>query len=496
MSGLINSNNGSLLPNRTLYVDEATPGAGPLAPARNNNLSPRFNTYLTQDHNIKTKIDNSSLPILNSRQETSQQYINNKYVNFTGREQYMPTVIQQLNLKSNTKFTNLVKDDAKVTTKETTLYSINGNPERQHDGHTVNTYEDAPKTTTNETTLYSASGNPERQHDGHSTYTYEDKPKITTNETTLYSYSGDVNGGIYNFNQSNRTLFTGEFETFNGVNKETFSDDTINNLKSIHYKTVNAGASAGPTKFNQRGDTLVENYLPAPNGNQNIQLNANSKIGNSTKLNFDNDITNTDGPGGYTQSSPNAQNFQQVSSSLVGEVKANPYKSTNIIERQTANYLINNLQNNDFSIYQRPEQRNKSHTNSFFVDSNAQDHSGIETASMPYQKLNEYILPNGNVNVFEDNKYDPNSRIVFNTEGQSNSNIENPLLFQGKNPKKYNTYHGLGYSNTAIQANKEKPKIFLDTDSTYSSKYLNYFDHDGYLNNVMNVSNVIKPVRN
>lgn len=478
MSSLINSNNGSLLSNRILTVDQATPGTGPLAPTIDIQLSPRSDTYLTLDNNIRTKVDNSFIPTINAQLEQSQQYINDKYVNFTGREQIQPTVVEQINLKGDNEFHNLSINDSRTTTKETTLFSASGNAERQHDGHNFYRYSDKPKTTTNETTLYSASGNAERQHDGHNFYRYSDKPKTTTTETTLYSYSGNANGTESSFNQQNRVQFTGEYEIVNDNNGN----------EQIIYKSGNSG----PTKWSQKAYTLVENYTAGPNGSQNIQLDPDEKMGH-TLLNADWDITNTSGPGGYTQSLPNAEHFQQISKDFIGEVKINSYKPEGVDNRQTANYLINNLQANDFSIYQRPELRNKKYTSPFFIDSNAQDHSGISTNTLPLKELDKYKLPNSNFNVFENNEYNPNSTIVFNTYGQSNPNIENPLLFQGKSPKNYNTYQGLGYSGTAIEANKYNPKIMLDTDSKDSSQYLNYFSPDGSLNNVMKSNNVINP---
>ena len=52
-------NNGSLLENRVLTLDQATPGTGPLGPSIDNRLSPRNDTYLNIDHNIRTKVDNN-----------------------------------------------------------------------------------------------------------------------------------------------------------------------------------------------------------------------------------------------------------------------------------------------------------------------------------------------------------------------------------------------------------------------------------------------------
>ena len=92
-------NNGSLLDDRVLVLDQATPGTGPIAPAVDKQLSPRSVTYLTLDTNIRNKVDNNFIPTINAQNESSQQYVNDKYVNFTGREQISPTVVEQINLK-------------------------------------------------------------------------------------------------------------------------------------------------------------------------------------------------------------------------------------------------------------------------------------------------------------------------------------------------------------------------------------------------------------
>ena len=61
--------NGSLLDNRILTLDQATPGAGPIAPVIDQMLSPRSDTYLTLDHNIRTKVDNNFTPIINAQND-------------------------------------------------------------------------------------------------------------------------------------------------------------------------------------------------------------------------------------------------------------------------------------------------------------------------------------------------------------------------------------------------------------------------------------------
>ena len=205
--------NGSLLNNRVLTLDQATPGAGPIAPVIDQMLSPRSDTYLTLDHNIRTKVDNNFTPIINAQNETSQQYVNDKYVNFTGREQISPTIVEQTNLKGHDEFHNLSYEDARVTTNQTTNFSYAGNAQREHDGYNFYRYEDTPRVTTNQTTNFSYSGNAQREHDGSNFWRYSDNPRVTTNQTTNFSYAGNVAGTETSHNQMNRVQFTGTYET-------------------------------------------------------------------------------------------------------------------------------------------------------------------------------------------------------------------------------------------------------------------------------------------
>ena len=461
--------NGSLLDNRVLTLDQATPGAGPIAPVIDQMLSPRSDTYLTLDHNIRTKVDNNFKPIINAQNESSQQYVNDKYVNFTGREQITPTVVEQTNLKGHEEFHNLSINDARVTTNQTTHFSYSGNAQRENDGFNFYRYEDTPRVTTNQTTNFSYSGNAQRENDGSNFYRYEDTPRVTTNQTTNFSYSGNAAGLETSHNQMNRVQFTGDYETF---------IDTDGN--ECHVRS----ATSGVTNWGQGGVTLVEDYYPGSNGAMNIQLDPDEKLG-FTEMKADWDIVNSNGAGSYAQAIPTAENFQQVSQNFIGEVQTNPNKSESVDNRQTANYLITNLQQNDFSIYQRPELRNKKVDIDFFIDQNAQNYSGISTESVKLQELKERDLLFGEVNVFKDNKYNPNSIITHNTYGQLNPNIENPFLYQSKKPDNSAIFMGRGYPGTAIQANSpsNKNRILLNTDSLLSSQYLDNFTPNGCLNN-------------
>ena len=453
------TNNGSLLDNRILTLDQATPGTGPLSPAIDNRLSPRSETYLNLDHNIRSKVDNNFTPIINAQNENSQQYVNDKHVNFTGREQISPTVVQQVNLKGNDVFHNLSINDARVTTNQTTHFSYAGNAQREHDGSNFWRYKDTPKVTTNQTTHYSYAGNAQREHDGSNFWRYKDTPKVTTNQTTLYSYAGDVAGTVSSHNQTNRVQFTGTY-------------DTVKNKDGKECKV--RSSSSGVTKWNQAGTTLIEDYYPGSNGGMNIQLDPDDKIG-YTLMTADWDQVNTSGAGTFSQAVPTAEHFQQVSKSFIGNVEMNPNKVESVDNRQTANYLITNLQKNDFSIYQRPNLRYSTTTPSFFINSNAQDYSGVSTNSVPFEEIKKQENQNGVANVFENNQYNINSVITQNTYGQKNTNIENPFLYQHKKPNNTATFMGLGYPGNAITANNEKNKILLDTNSVLSSQYLDNF---------------------
>lgn len=438
------NNTGSLLENHVLVLDQAIPGSGPLGPIIEQRLSPRSETYLELDHNIRTKVDNNFIPIINAQNESSQQYINDKYVNFTGREQIMPTVVEQTNLKGHDEFHNLSINNAKVTTNQTTNYSYSGNAQREHDGNNWWRYKDDPKVTTNQTTNYSYSGNAHREHDGNNWWRYKDDPKVTTNQTTNYSYSGNADGTATSNNQMNRTQFTG---------LTGYYTDMDGNIKC--YKDP----SSGVTKWGQGDTTLIQDYFPGSNGITNIQLDPDEKIG-FTHLNADWMDVNVNGTSSYNQAIPNAERFQQVTPDIIGDVRANPNKIMSVDNRQTANYLITNLQENDFSIFQRPDLRNKTRNINLYVDSNAQDYSGISTNSVKLERLPKHTLNHGEENVFLDNQYNPNQVLLHNTIGQEDSTIENPLLFQSKHQTNSEQFMGKGYPGSAIDSLSSRRYLF------------------------------------
>ena len=447
----------SLIEGNILTLNSANPGSGPIAPIMDRRVTIRDKSYMNIDDNISTKKDNNSLPIINAQKENSQVYINNSYVNFTGREQAHPTVIQQTNLKGSEIWQNLSVFNARTTTRETTDYSYSGNPENQNQGQNFYRYEDKPRTTTNETTNYSYSGNPENQNQGQNFYRYDDKPRTTTNETTLYSYSGDVNGNVISHNQMNRNLYTGDY---------------VLDEKSGNY--YNTGTS-GVTKWSSKSDTLVKDYIPGANGSVNYQQDAGDKIG-STLLRPDHDSVATKGPGTLSQATPNGTRFTQIDKAFIGEQRINPNKIFGEDTRQIANYQISALKENGLSIYRNIEktENNNNSIPTFFIDQNKQNYSDYSrTTEKRNENINKRSTNNNSEYQFGEystttnntNDINQNANKVFNTFNQNNNKIENPLLFtqnQNKNKKTVNTdiYPGLGYSGTALKANKNG--VYLD----------------------------------
>ncbi len=120
-----------------------------------------------------------------------------------------------------------------------------------------------------------------------------------------------------------------------------------------------------------------------------------------------------------------------------------------------------------------------------FINPNAQSLSGISTQTLPLKPLEKQTFPVGNQSVYQYNEYNPNTVITYNTYGQSNPNIENPLLYQSKHADNSAVFMGKGYPGSAINANNQKNnnRILLDTDSILSSQYLDNFSPNGCLNN-------------
>ena len=190
--------------------EEVSIGQGPMQ-ALVKQTPARSETWMSQDHNIRSRYDCNSLPIGNpARPEFGQgNIIANYYVNETDRGTVNPQNVMQLNLsaeRQGSAFWTYV-DEPKTTTKSTTEYAFAGNPSRGNDGELIYSFVDEPKTTTKITTEYAFAGNPSRGNDGELIYSFVDEPKTTTKSTTEYAFAG--NPTIPGIAETSRSMFTG-----------------------------------------------------------------------------------------------------------------------------------------------------------------------------------------------------------------------------------------------------------------------------------------------
>ena len=364
-------------PNYEISLDSANPGSGPVATATVIAPDVRTKTYMSMDNNIRSKVDDNSTPVINLHRQDAQQYVNNKYVNFTDREQINPTVVQQTNLKGNEQWNNLSYNDS--------------------DGYR------AAKTTTNETTNFSYAGNAEREDSGGNWWRYADAPKTTINETTNFSYAGDVAPATV-YNQSNRTIYTGN------------------------------GVTSGVTKWSQKALTLVEDYYPGADGHMNIQQNANSKIGKSK---FKDDFNNS-GNSTIYQAIPDGSKYQQTDKNNIGKITNSHNKYYVIDDRQVENYVVNNLTENPLSIY-RETKSNNNKIPTFFVSSNQDKYNSISDGDIKSCELentnnaNTVIAMNKTDKNIENpllyKQKMPNNEIKYNGKGYSDNIKDSDILF-------------------------------------------------------------------
>ena len=364
-------------PNYQISLDSANPGSGPVATATVIAPDVRTKTYMSMDNNIRSKVDDNSTPVINLNRQDAQQYVNNKYVNFTDREQINPTVVQQTNLKGNEQWNNLSYNDS--------------------DGYR------AAKTTTNETTNFSYAGNAEREDSGGNWWRYADAPKTTINETTNFSYAGDVAPATV-YNQSNRTIYTGN------------------------------GVTSGVTKWSQKALTLVEDYYPGADGHMNIQQNANSKIGKSK---FKDDFNNS-GNSTIYQAIPDGSKYQQTDKNNIGKITNSHNKYYVIDDRQVENYVVNNLTENPLSIY-RETKSNNNKIPTFFVSSNQDKYNSISDGDIKSCELentnnaNTVIAMNKTDKNIENpllyKQKMPNNEIKYNGKGYSDNIKDSDILF-------------------------------------------------------------------
>ena len=407
-------------PNYKINLDASNPGSGPVATATAIAPDVRTKTFMSMDNNIRSKVDDNSKPIINAHRKDSQQYVNNKYVNYTGRGQISPTNIQQLALKGNEQWHNLSYNDsdgyraAKTTTNETTNFSYAGNAEKEDVGGNWWRYADSPKTTTNETTNFSYSGNAEKEDVGGNWWRYTDNPKTTINETTNFSYAGDI-APVNVHTQSNRQEYIGN------------------------------GITSGVTKWSQKALTLVEEYFPGSNGHMNIQQNAKEKFGKSLLR----DDFNNNGNSTISQALPDGSRYQQIDKNNIGKITNAHNKYIDIDDRQVQNYVVDNLTKNALSVY-RNSNSNKDKIPAFFVSSNQDIYNSIKEGEIKSCKLEQN---------------NANTVIAMNKTDKS---IENPLLYQKRIPNNKMNVNGKAYLGEVNNSG-----ILLDSDSNQSSRYLN-----------------------
>jgi hypothetical protein len=134
------------------------------------------------------------------------------YANFTDRGDINPFVINvtgTASKKGGVWNPNNFQDQQRVTMKETTTFSYNGNPTGSTNKPYENTWSDNPKVTKKETTEYAYNGNPTGSTNKPYENTWSDLPKVSRKETTGYSYAGNTKSGIPDI--TNRFMYDGNF---------------------------------------------------------------------------------------------------------------------------------------------------------------------------------------------------------------------------------------------------------------------------------------------
>lgn len=408
--------------------------------------TPRPDTWMNIDNNIRSKQDCNSFPIANvaSHVPVNGNKINNWYVNQTGRGEINPQNEQQLNLKGTNLWNNLsFKDGAKTTTKETTEYAYAGNAQREDQGTKFWTYTDDPKVTTKETTEYAYTGNAQREDKGTKFWTYEDDLKVTTKETTEYAYVG--NAQREDLAYMSRTQYTGE-----------------EGAKKSGVRT------SGADTYALRGATMVENWTPIP-GRQNLLADAQARMGKIDFGTFGSD-QNYDGPGTLRQALPDASGYQN--NYIIGRVKYQPNKIMAVDDRQIAGYQVQQLKDNPLSIYTT---NRDARIPGFECDVTPDNYSTIVTTEDNSEvQHNVYDGINNAVQVYQSNKNEnPNSKFVYQDPG-------NPFLQQGGRANSSPTFSGKCYSgDTQIgwdgNSPRDKQRMSLGGDGEPMVNYGNLY---------------------
>ena len=434
-----------------LYFTEPI-GISPAKPSMN--IPVRSHTYMSQDNNIRSVVDNSSIPAgAPSFSVKGPTNLNNYYVNQTDRGTINPTLIEQVNLKGKTTNTfNTWTDAPKTTMKETTEFAYAGDVYDKKSGYKFYTYKDEPKTTMKETTEFAYAGDVYDKKSGYKFYTYEDEPKTTMKETTEFAYAGDVNkqGSI----ETSRFQYTGSDDINMPINyKEHFTEiETQNEIITNTNKNQQNNISKKPLKlrtggadlYTNRSTTLVTNYFPGPD-RKNILADPNQKLGR-VQYGLKGSDSYLQGPGTLYQSIPDGSRFQNNRIFAVPQFP--PNKLFSVDNRQLDPAQVKNLEENPLSIYTRKpndpipsfEQFNEPDDYSELInDKELTNYSDVSKDHKFYNSENVYPPADNTDNYSHVN---PNSVVVF---GNLNNN---PLISQGSSQKVNSnpTFSGLGYS--------------------------------------------------
>jgi hypothetical protein len=395
----------------------------------------RADTWMNLDNNIKSKQDCNSFPIANVASHVPQDgvVLSNWYVNETDRGEVGPTMVEQINLKGDSVWNNLsFLDPQKVTTRQTTEFAYTGNAQRENDGTEFWTYDDTMKTTTRETTEFAYAGNAQRENDGTEFWTYDDTMKTTNKETTHYAYAGNVARG---------DLATTNYNQYTGYG------DGDGKAKS-----------GGADTYALRGATLVENWV-SPAGRQNLLGEAEARMGKIDFGTFGSD-QNYDGPGTIRQAIPDGAKYQN--NYIIGTQRPSPNRLMAVDDRQTAGYLVSQLQQNPLSIYtvnpkaDIPAFECDVHPNDFSTmnQRNEQDlkqpnqRYASETSELGYKGMENTVQNLKSIPVYQNltgTVVNPNAGLVYNEQTLDANNV-NQFLVQKSEVTTQPSFSGKCYS--------------------------------------------------
>jgi len=379
----------------------------------------RADTWMNLDNNIKSKQDCNSFPIANVASHVPQDgnLSSNWYVNETGRGEINPTSIEQTNLKGQEVWNNLsFLDTQKVTTKETNNFSYAGNVARA-EGTEFWTYKDKLRTTTKETNNFAYAGNVARP-EGTEFWTYKDKLRTTTKETNNFAYAGNV--AIGGLAKTSYNQYTGYGDSSSGKS-----------------------SSGGADTYALRGATLVENWTPGP-GRENLLAAPEARLGEVDFGTFGTDES-YDGPGTLKQAIPYGARYQNTY--LIGEQHINPNKLRAVDDRQTAGYLVDQLQQNPLSMYTinpnnpLPE---------FYADIKPDNYSTMiqknsKSLSQPKPKYEGMESSVAVYPVLNGKPSNPNADFIYNMSLDSNQEV-NTFIIQESTLNNKPTFSGKAYS--------------------------------------------------